>query len=71
MTQNDFKKGDEGFVTVYFDPNLHEEPEGKFFKTVSLLTEPSLEKQPEVKIWAAIDLNLGPEAYKLKAAHED
>lgn len=70
ISDESFKKGDTGVLTVSFDPNLHEEPEGKFFKTVSILTEPPLEKQPEVKIWAEIDLDLGPDAYKLKQ-HKD
>lgn len=50
---------------------MHEEPEGKFFKTVSVITEPPLEEMPEVKIWVEIDLDLGPEAYKLKGSHDD
>ena len=61
-----FENGDKGIVTVEFDPNLHEEPEGRFFKTVSLITSPELVKQPEIKIWAEMDLDLGPDAYKLK-----
>jgi len=71
ISPGEFKKGDKGTLTVTFDPNLHEEPEGKFFKTVTVLTDPVLEKQPEVKIWAEIDLDLGPEAYTLKEVHED
>jgi hypothetical protein len=71
ISQNEFESGDEGILTVYFDANLHEEPEGVFFKTVSLLTDPELEKDAEVKIWAEIDLDLGPEAYKLTELHED
>lgn len=63
--------GDTATITVTFDPNLHAEPEGKFFKTISLLTEPSVQDAPELKIWAEIDLDLGPGAYKLKAPHED
>jgi hypothetical protein len=70
ISQNEFETGDTGILTVFFDPNLHEEPEGVFFKTVSLLTEPSLDKQPEVKIWAEIDLDLGEEFYKL-SEHKD
>ena len=66
ISPSEFKQGDKGTLTVTFDPNLHEEPEGKFFKTVSILTDPALEKQPEVKVWTKIDLDLGPEAYKLK-----
>ena len=69
ISKNEFKKGDKGILTVYFDPNLHEEPEGKFFKTASILTDPPLDKQPEVKIWAEMDLDLGPDAYKLKEQH--
>ncbi len=63
--------GDTATITVTFDPNLHEEPTGKFFKTVSLLTEPSVKDTPELKIWAEIDLDLGPKAYKLKEKHND
>ncbi|MEK7085630.1 MAG: DUF1573 domain-containing protein [Patescibacteria group bacterium] len=70
ISKNEFKKGDTGILTVEFDPNLHEEPQGKFFKTITILTEPALAKQPEVKIWAQVDLDLGPEAYKLKG-HKD
>lgn len=64
ISQESFEKGDEGVLTVYFDPNLHEEPEGKFFKTVTILTDPELEKQPEVKIWAEMDMDLGLEYLK-------
>lgn len=63
--------GDSATITVTFDPNLHAEPEGKFFKTISLLTESVIQDAPELKIWAEIDLDLGPGAYKLKAPHED
>ena len=70
ISQTEFKKGDKGILTVQFDTNLHEEPEGKFFKTVSILTSPALPKQPEIKIWAEMDLDLGPDAYKLKQ-HQD
>jgi len=56
--------GQEGVLTVTFDPNLHAEPEGRFFKTAELLTEPPLEAISEVKIWVEIDLDLGPKAYK-------
>jgi len=63
--------GDDGVVTVTFNPNLHAEPEGKFFKSVSLITEPKVDEMPEVKIWAEIDLDLGPEAFELKSDHVD
>lgn len=61
--------GTRGVVTVRFDPNLHAEPSGHFYKTVSLLTDPALLEPPELKIWASIDLDLGEDAYK-EQAHE-
>ena len=63
------EKGEKGIITVEFNPNLHAEPEGKFFKTISLLTEPSIKEIPEIKIWVEIDLDLGPEAFELKSDH--
>jgi hypothetical protein len=73
ISKDDFLSGEEGVLTVLFDPNLHEEPLGRFFKTVTILTDPSvaLGEEPEVKIWVEIDLDLGPHAYKLQEAHED
>ncbi|MFK7779571.1 MAG: DUF1573 domain-containing protein [Candidatus Gracilibacteria bacterium] len=71
IDKTEFKKGDNGILTVIFNPNLHAEPEGKFFKTASILTESNQEKIPEVKIWAEIDLDLGKEAFELRAEHID
>lgn len=71
VDKTQFKDGDTGILTVKFNPNLHEEPEGKFFKTIALLTDPPLKETPEVKIWAEIDLDLGPEAFELKEDHND
>lgn len=71
ISAKEFQPGESGVLTVNFDPNLHEEPEGKFFKTVSVLTDPKLEEPVEVKIWAEIDLDLGQEAFKLKEEHKD
>lgn len=71
ISNKKFEPGDTGVLTVNFDPNLHAEPEGKFFKTVSILTEPKIEESAEVKIWAEIDLDLGPGAYKLQDDHDD
>jgi hypothetical protein len=65
------ESGDEGVLTVDFDPNLHEEPEGRFFKTVALVTQPETEESIEVKVWVEIDLDLGPETYKLQEEHSD
>ncbi len=65
------KTGDTGVLTVEFNPNLHEEPDGRFFKTVSLLTDPPLDEIPEIKIWTEIDLDLGEEAFELQFHHDE
>ncbi len=64
------EKGDRATVTVSFDPNLHEEPKGRFFKTINIMTDPTIENAPEFKIWVEVDLDLGPEAFKLKTHKE-
>jgi nitrite reductase (NO-forming) len=71
ISQEIFNPGDEGFLTVKFNPNLHAEPEGRFYKTVSILTEPKLEEMPEVKVWTEIDLDLGEEFFELNLPHDD
>lgn len=71
IDRDKLSKGDKGIITVSFDPNLHEEPEGRFFKTVSVVTNPSMADIDDLKIWAEIDLDLGPQAYKLKSDHDD
>ena len=63
--------GDTGAVTIVFNPNLHAEPDGKFFKTAFLLTEPALSEEVELKMWAEIDLDLGEQAFELKSDHDD
>jgi hypothetical protein len=60
------RPGESGVLTVTFDPNLHEEPDGKFYKTAALMTDPPLPVMPEVKIWAEVDLDLGEGALKIK-----
>lgn len=71
VDKTQFMNGDTGVLRLEFNPNLHEEPDGRFFKTIVLLTDPPLETTPEVKMWAEIDLDLGPEAFELKEDHND
>lgn len=71
VNKTKFKQGESGILTVKFNPNLHAEPKGKFFKSISFLTEPKLPEMPEVKIWVEIDLDLGPEAFELKSDHDE
>lgn len=56
--------GETTIITVEFDPNFHEEPTGKFFKSVIILTEPSTNPPPELKIWAQVDIDLGKGAFQ-------
>ena len=63
--------GESGVVSLVFNPNLHAEPEGKFFKTAIVLTEPELKESIELKIWTEIDLDLGEQAFELKSDHDN
>ncbi|MHC4676916.1 MAG: DUF1573 domain-containing protein [Planctomycetota bacterium] len=67
IDKKDLKPGDEGVITVEFDPNLHAEPGDKFFRTIYLQTEPKLKEEVELKIWVEIDTDLGSQAYKIKS----
>ena len=70
ISKKTLNPGENGILTVEFDPNYHEEPEGKFFKDVLILTEPDQSAEVGLRIWAQVDLDLGPEAYKFKE-HDD
>lgn len=63
-------KGDSGVITVSFNPNLHAEPEGRFSKTISIITDPPLNPAPEITVWQHIDLDLGEEAFELSRTAE-
>lgn len=71
VTRKRLQPGDEGVLVVEFDPNLHEEPAGKFFRTIMLNTDPPQKERVQLTVWAEIDLDLGPGAYKLKGPHKD
>lgn len=67
IDKNQYELGEEGVLTVFFNPNLHAEPEGRFYKTVSIFTETEIISIPEVRVWQEIDLDLGEEAFELSA----
>ena len=46
--------GSSSILTVFFDPNIHEEPEGKFSRTVFLETNDPNEPEAEVRIMVDI-----------------
>ncbi len=71
LNKTEFQPWDTWILTVTFNPNLHGEPDGKFFKTVTLLTDKKLENIPEIKIWTEIDLDLWEEAFELQTVHDD
>ena len=70
ISKKTLNPGESGILTVEFDPNYHQEPEGRFFKDVLILTEPAQSTEVGLRIWAQVDLDLGPEAYKFKE-HDD
>lgn len=65
ISKNTFLPGESWILTVIFNPNMHGEPEWRFFKTVTILTEPQIENMPEIKVWQEIDLDLWEEAFEL------
>lgn len=71
IDKTEFKKWDTWSLKVVFNPNLHAEPEWKFFKSVNILTNKNIEEIPEVKIWVQIDLDLWEDAFELKEEHID
>ena len=46
--------GESNRMTVFFDPNFHEEPAGRFSRTVFLETNDPVNPESEVKIWMDI-----------------
>lgn len=71
IDKTELQPWDTWLLTVNFNPNLHEEPKWRFFKTISLLTDKELEEIPEIKIWTEIDLDLWPDAFELKGDHDE
>ncbi|RMF55126.1 DUF1573 domain-containing protein, partial [Candidatus Woesearchaeota archaeon] len=46
--------GESATLTVFFDPDFHEEPKGRFSRTVFLETNDPENPEAEVKIWVDI-----------------
>lgn len=64
ISKKEIPPGEKAVITVSFDSNFHAEPEGRFFRTVSVVG--NVNPDPELKIYAEIDEDLGPEYYKVK-----
>jgi rhodanese-related sulfurtransferase len=60
--------GEKATITVVFDANLHPEPDGRFFKTIEVVS--NIKPSPEIKIFANMDYDLGMDKLKL-AVHDD
>jgi len=71
ISQNVLQPGDSGVLTIRFDPNYHEEPQGKFFKDVLILTDLPGKEEVSIRVWAEVDLDLGPESFKFKEHKDD
>jgi nitrite reductase (NO-forming) len=71
VDKKELSKGDSGVLSVSFNPNLHAEPEGRFSKTISIMTDPPLNPVPEVTVWQHIDLDLGEEAFELSRKNDN
>lgn len=54
MDKEGIMPGESGILTVFFDPNFHEEPEGRFFRSVFVPTNDSENRELEFKIYVEI-----------------
>ncbi|MBI5817247.1 MAG: DUF1573 domain-containing protein [Candidatus Yonathbacteria bacterium] len=61
------RPGEQGTLTVVFDPNYHYEDDGRFFRTVTIKSNIH-GKAPEVKIFVEVDYDLGKDALKFKGS---
>ena len=59
------RPGEQGTLTVVFDPNYHYEDDGRFFRTATIKSNVH-GKAPEVKIFVEVDYDLGKDALKFK-----
>lgn len=69
ISQKEIKPGETAKLKVVFDPNFHEEPEGKFFRSVSIKYNASTGEEitakiPEVKVWMEVVYDLGKDKLK-------
>lgn len=55
--------GEQGALTVIFDPNYHYEDDGRFFRTATIKSNVH-GKAPEAKIFVEVDYDLGKAALK-------
>ncbi|MBI4993975.1 DUF1573 domain-containing protein [Candidatus Wolfebacteria bacterium] len=56
------RPGEATKLKVSFDPNFHEEPEGKFFRTATI--KYNSQDAPEVKVWMEVVYDLGKDKLK-------
>lgn len=61
------RPGEQGTLTVVFDPNYHYEDDGRFFRTATIKSNVH-GKAPEVKIFVEVDYDLGKDALKFKGS---
>lgn len=60
--------GESATITVTFDANLHPEPEGRFFKTIEVVS--NIKPSPEIKVYLKMDYDLGLDKLKLQEHNE-
>ncbi len=63
------RPGEQGTLTVVFDPNYHYEDDGRFFRTATIKSNIH-GKAPEVKVFVEVDYDLGKDALKFKGDTE-
>ncbi|MBI5147708.1 MAG: DUF1573 domain-containing protein [Parcubacteria group bacterium] len=70
IDKKEIAPGEEATLTVTFDPNYHEEPEGLFSQRVKIVSNAKNAEAPAAKIWLTMDYDLGKDKLKL-SGHEE
>lgn len=68
IDKKEIATGEKATITVAFDANLHAEPEGRFFKTIEVIS--NINPSPQLKIYVNMDYDLGVEQLKSQEHNE-
>jgi rhodanese-related sulfurtransferase len=68
IDKKEIAPGDKAKIKVVFDANLHPEPDGRFFKTIEIVS--NIKPSPELKIYVNMDYDLGIDKLKIQEHNE-
>ncbi len=71
IDKKEIAPGEEATLTVTFDPNYHEEPDGLFNQRVKIVSNAKNAEPPTAKIWMTMDYDLGKDKLKFSGHSEN